>query len=247
MRGRGRQAAIHGGEGRGTELRGLSSYARLMSRSHSQYVESNDTAPLTARVSSSRCVHPPSFFGQKWAYRVPVIKGLLSRVNVEAISDLILAHNPPVDNHLLSTQPSLGVPIISLPGITLPVLPLDRRVDWFHRIQKKPCYRSQNRFFFPCPITGHYWKRPQRSVANGAGLVFPDNRNTLVYRKISAWCGYSFARCHCCCIDETKGFLRQRPALITHHVRIAWRRARSCATYSLLSEVPSTLSRGQPL
>src|SRR4029450_1093831 len=30
-----------------------------------------------------------------------------------------------------------------------PILTLDTRVDWFHRIQKKPCYRSQNRFFSP--------------------------------------------------------------------------------------------------
>jgi hypothetical protein len=112
----GRQRSMVG-EGRGTELRGLSSHARLMSRSHSQDVESNDTAPLTARVSSSRCVHTPSFFGQRWAYRVPVIKGLLSRVNVEAISDFILEYNIPVDNHLLSTQPSLGVPIIPLPRL----------------------------------------------------------------------------------------------------------------------------------
>src|SRR5262245_50149094 len=37
------------------------------------------------------------------------------------------------------------------------------------------------------------------------------------------------------------GFLRQCPSLTTHHMRIAWRRARSCATYSLLSEVPATL------
>ena len=39
----------------------------------------------------------------------------------------------------------------------------------------------------------------------------------------------------------TVGFLRQYPSLTTHHMRISWRRARSCASYSLLSEVLSTL------
>ena len=38
------------------------------------------------------------------------------------------------------------------------------------------------------------------------------------------------------------GFLRQCPSLTTHHMRIAWRRARSCATYSLLSEAGHTMS-----
>jgi hypothetical protein len=31
--------------------------------------------------------------------------------------------------------------------------------------------------------------------------------------------------------QETEGFLRQHPSLTTHHVRIAWRSARPCATY----------------
>src|SRR2546421_239185 len=61
VRGRSRQAAIHGGEGRGTGLRGRRAHTRLTSRSHSRYAESNDTAPLTARVRGSRCVHNPAF------------------------------------------------------------------------------------------------------------------------------------------------------------------------------------------
>jgi len=46
-------------------------------------------------------------------------------------------------------------------------------------------------------ILTSYRNPPRRSVANGTGLVLPDNRNPLVYRKISAWYGYSFARYHC--------------------------------------------------
>ena len=47
----------------------------------------------------------------------------------------------------------------------------------------KPSQKSPILDIFSFPITGAYRKRPRRSVANGADLVFPDNRNLLVYRK----------------------------------------------------------------
>ena len=56
------------------------------------------------------------------------------------------------------------------------------------------CYRSQNRFFSLFPITGAYRQRPRRSVARGAGLVFPDNRSPLVYRKHICACGEVLAK-----------------------------------------------------
>src|SRR5438067_1517399 len=33
------------------------------------------------------------------------------------------------------------------------------------------------------PITSHYRKCPRRSVASGAGFLFPDKRNATIYRK----------------------------------------------------------------
>jgi hypothetical protein len=34
----------------------------------------------------------------------------------------------------------------------------------------------------PFPINRHYRKRSGRSMASGVGFLFPDNRNTTVYR-----------------------------------------------------------------
>jgi hypothetical protein len=49
---------MHGGEERGTGLRGRRAHAHLTSRSHSRCAESNDTLPYRARVSEWGPVYP---------------------------------------------------------------------------------------------------------------------------------------------------------------------------------------------
>jgi hypothetical protein len=46
---------------------------------------------------------------------------------------------PPVDNHLLSTQHPSEVPIIPLPGITLPGFASRHAAEWFHRSTETLC------------------------------------------------------------------------------------------------------------
>ena len=71
----------------------------------------------------------------------------------------LLSTFSPVDNHLLSTQHPAEVPIIPLPGITLPGFASRHAAEWFHRSTETLCYQSQ---LFPLQRVGRvvYTKHP---------------------------------------------------------------------------------------
>jgi hypothetical protein len=59
----------------------------------------------------------------------------------------------------------------------------------------------------------------RRSVANGAGLLFLDKRKAHVYRKVSAWCTYSFASV-CCYLSMLNDPLSTQPSSVVPRITL---------------------------